>query len=113
MPRHCIDDEWDRDALFACRNLISLEFAAEHLKVATHAVDEAAGQAQGSLPLWIFGGSGQLMRKYRDTYVGIGPSAGPDLPRAWQGHSAQGLLGEARQRHASPGGLDGLNYVAN
>jgi len=53
------------------------------------------------------------MRKYRDTYVGIGPSAGPDLPRAWQGHSAQGLLGEARQCHASPGGLDGLNYVAN
>jgi len=53
------------------------------------------------------------MRKYRDTYVGTGPSAGPDLPRAWQGHSAQGLLGEARQCHASPGGLDGLNYVAN
>jgi hypothetical protein len=113
MPRHCIDEEWDRDALFACRNLVSLEFAAEHLKVTTHALDEAAGQAQGPLPTWIFGGRGQLMRKYRDAYVGIGPSPGPDLPHAWQGHFAEGLLGEAPQRHASPDGLDGLNDAAN
>lgn len=33
MPKHYIDEEWDRDALFAVRNLVSLEFAAEHLKV--------------------------------------------------------------------------------
>jgi len=58
MPRHYIDDEWDRDALFACRNLVSLEFAAEHLEVATYAVDEAAGQAQGPCPCGSSAGAG-------------------------------------------------------
>jgi hypothetical protein len=113
MPRHYIDDEWDRDALFAFRSLVSLEFAAKHVKVSSHAVKKAAGRAQGAPLMWIFGGRGQLMRKYRDAYVGMGPSPGPDLPHAWQGHSAEGLLGEAPQRHASPNGLDGLNYAAN
>jgi hypothetical protein len=113
MPRYYIDEEWDRDALFACRNLVSLEFAAERLKVTTHAVEKAAGRAQGALLLWIFGGRGQLMRKYRDAYVDMGPSPGPDLPHAWQGHSAEGLLGEARQRHAAPNRLDGANHAAN
>ena len=112
MPRHSIDEEWDRDALFACRNLVSLEFAAEQLKITTHAVEKAAGRAQGALLLWVFGARGQLMRKYRDAYVDMGPSPGPDLPHAWQGHSAEELLGEARQRHAAPNGLDGLNHAA-
>ena len=112
MPRHSIDEEWDRDALFACRNLVSLEFAAEQLKITTHAVEKAAGRAQGALLMWIFGGRGQLLRKYRDAYVDMGPSPGPDLPHAWQGHSAEELLGEARQRHAAPNGLDGLNHAA-
>ncbi len=111
MPRHYIDEEWDRDALFACRNLVSLEFAAEQMKTTTHAVEKAAGRTHGSLLLWIFGGRGQLMRKYRDTYVDMGPSPGPDQPHAWQGHSAEELLGEARQRYASPNGLDGLKHA--
>ena len=109
MPRHYIDEEWDRDALFACRNLVSLEFAAEQLKTSTHAIEKAAGRAQSPLLIWIFGGHGQLMRKYLDVYVDMGPSPGPDLPHAWKGHSAEELLGEARQRHASPNALDGLN----
>ena len=61
--------------------------------------------------MWIFGGRGQLMRKYRDAYVDIGPSPGPDLPHAWQGHSGAELLGEARQRQASAGALEGLHDV--
>jgi len=112
MPRHYIDEEWDRDALFASRNLVSLDFAAEHLKVTGHAVEKAAGRPHGPLLMWIFGGRGQLMRKYLDVYVDMGPSPGPDLPHAWQGHSAEELLGEARQRHASPEGLDGLKHAA-
>ncbi len=112
MPKHYIDEEWDRDALFACRNLVSLEFAAEHLKTTTHALEKAAGRTHGSLLLWIFGGRGQLMRKYRDTYVDMGPSPGPDQPHAWQGHSAEELLGEARQRYASPNALDGRNHAS-
>lgn len=112
MPRLYIDEEWDRDALFACRNLVSLEFAAEKLKSTTHAVEKAAGRAQGALLMWIFGGRGQVMRKYRDAYIDMGPSPGPDLPHAWQGRSAEELLGEARQIHASPGGRDGLKHAA-
>ena len=113
MPRHYIDEEWDRDALFASRNLVSLDFAAEHLKVTGHAVEKAAGRPHGPLLMWIFGGRGQLMRKYLDVYVDMGPSPGPDLPHAWQGHSAEELLGEARQRHAaSPEALDGLKHAA-
>jgi hypothetical protein len=107
MPRHYIDEEWDRDALFAIRNLVSVEFAADYLKVSTHAVEKTAGRAQGSLLMWIFGGRGQVMRKYRDAYVDMGPSSGPDLPHAWQGHTPEGLLGEARQRHGEPDGLKG------
>jgi hypothetical protein len=108
MPRHYIDHEWDRDALFAARNLVSLEFAAQSLKVSTHAVEKAAGRPQGALLMWIFGGRGQLMRKYRDVYVDMGPAPGPDLPHAWQGHAPEELLGEARQRYANPTGLQGL-----
>jgi hypothetical protein len=111
MPRHYIDEEWDRDALFACRNLVSLEFAAEHLKVSTHAVEKAASRTQGALLIWIFGGREQLMRKYRDVYVDMGPSSGPDLPHAWQGHSAEELLGEARLQHADAGGGEGLKHA--
>ena len=29
MPRHYINEEWDRDALFTHRNLVSLEYAAD------------------------------------------------------------------------------------
>jgi hypothetical protein len=99
MPRHYIDEEWDREALFASRNLVSLEFAAEHLKVSTHAVEKAAGRTQGALLIWVFGGRDQVMRKFRELYVDMGPSSGADLPHAWQGYSAEDLLGEARQRH--------------
>lgn len=102
MPRHYIDEEWDRDALFASRNLVCLEFAAEHLKVTPHAIEKTAGRSQGALLVWVFGGRGQVMRKYHDVYVDMGPRPGPDLPHAWQGHSPEELLGEARQRHATP-----------
>ena len=101
MPRHYIDQEWDRDALFISRNLVSVEFAAEHLKVSRHTVDKSAGRAQGSLLMWIFGGAGQVMRKYRDAYIDMGPATGSDLPHAWQGHTPEELLGEARQRYQS------------
>jgi hypothetical protein len=109
MPRHYIDEEWDRDALFASRNLVSVEFASDHLKVTPHVVEKTAGRAQGPLLLWIFGARGQRMRKYRDAYVDMGPSSGPDLPHAWQGHTPEELLGEARQRHDDPSGLKGLH----
>jgi hypothetical protein len=113
MPRHYIDQEWDRDALFARRNLVSVEFAAELMKVSVHSLEKTAARAQGPLLMWIFGGRGQLMRKYRDVYVDLGPSPGPDLPHDWQGHSAEELLGEARQRHASPNRLDGPQHETN
>jgi hypothetical protein len=103
MPRHYIDEEWDRDALFASRNLVSLEFAAEQLKVSTHMVEKAAARTQGALLLWVFGAERQVMRKYRDLYVDMGPRPGPDLPHAWRGHSREELLGEARQLYASSG----------
>jgi hypothetical protein len=38
----------------------------------------------------------------------MGPSPGPDVSCAWQGHSAEELLGEARQRLADPNKLEGL-----
>ena len=110
MPRYYIDEEWDRDALFTCRNLVSLEFAADQLRVSPHAVEKAAGRLQGALLMWIFGGRGQRMRKYRDVYVDMGPAPGPDLPHAWQSWTPEELLGEARQRHADPDGLRGLEH---
>jgi hypothetical protein len=113
MPRHYFNEEWDRDALFASRNLVSPEFAAHSLRVTTHAVEKAASRAQGALLVWIFGGRGQVMRKYRESYVDMGPSPGLDLPHAWQGHSAEELLGEARQQHANANGLKGLNGAAH
>ena len=113
MPRHYIDEEWDRDALFSSRNLVSLEFAADHLKVSTHVVEKVAGRSHGALLMWIFGGRGQVMRKYRDAYVDMGPSPGPDLPHAWQGRSAEELLGEARSRHADLDRRDGLNHATD
>ena len=112
MPKHYIDEEWDRDALFACRNLVSFEFAAEQMKISTHALEKTASRAHGPLLAWIFGGHGQVLRKYREAYVDMGPSPGPDLPHDWQGHSAEELLGEARQRHASPSAHDGLKHAA-
>ena len=111
MPRHSIDHEWDRDALFVARNLVSLEFAADQLRVSTHAIEKAAGRAQAGLLMWIFGGRGQVMRKYRNVYVDMGPAPGPDLPHAWQGHSAEELLGEARRRHADRDGVEGLDHA--
>jgi hypothetical protein len=110
MPRHYIDEEWDRDALFVTRNLVTLEFAAEHLKVSEHVLEKAAGRAHGALFVWVFGTPAQVMRKYRDVYVDMGPASGPDLPHAWQGHSAEELLGEARQRYADPHCLKGLKH---
>ena len=103
MPRHYIDEEWDRDALFASRNLVSVEFAAGHLKVSTHLVQKAAARTHGALLLWVFGTEQQVMRKYREMYVDMGPRPGPDLPHAWRGHSCEELLGQARQLYASGG----------
>jgi hypothetical protein len=102
MPRHYIDEEWDRDALFGCRNLVSLEFAADQLRVGIHTLEKAAGRSQGPILLWVFGGRGQLLRKYRHSYVDMGPAPGPDLPHAWQASSPEDLLGQARGRHADP-----------
>jgi len=112
MPRHYIDEEWDRDAIFASRNLVSVEFAAEHLKVNAHSVEKAAGRTQGALLMWIFGGRGQLMRKYREVYVDMGPRPGPDLPHAWQDQLPEDLLGEARQRYVDPFSMQGLEHHA-
>jgi hypothetical protein len=100
MPKHYIDAEWDRDALFATRNLVTLEFAAEQLKVSPHHVEKTAARQQGPLLLWVFGGAGQTMRKYRELYVDMGPRSGPDSPHDWQAQSPELLLGEARQQHA-------------
>lgn len=112
MPRHYVDEESDRDALFASRNLVSVEFAADQLKVSPHMLEKTASRRQGSFLIWVFGGPGQLMRKYREVYVDMGPSPGPDLPHAWQSFSPQELLGEARQRHADPTGLDNLKHAS-
>ncbi len=101
MPKHYIDEEWDRDALFTSRNLVTQEFAAEHLKVSLHAIEKAAARAQGPLLMWIFGVRGQTMRKYREAYVDMGPRPGLDLAHAWQGSTPEGLLGEARQHLAT------------
>jgi hypothetical protein len=65
---------------------------------------------KGALLMWIFGGRGQRMRKYHDMYVDMGPAPGPDLPHAWQARPPEELLGEARQRHADPDGLRGLEH---
>jgi hypothetical protein len=102
VPRHYIDEEWDRDALFAARNLVTVEYAAEQLKVTDHAIEKAAHREQGPLLLWVFGVRGQTMRKYRDVYVDMGPRPGPDLPHEWHGHVPEALLGEARQQYAGP-----------
>ena len=102
MPRHYIDEEWDRDALFATRNLVTVDFAAEQLKVNCHAIDKAAHREQGPLLVWVFGAPGMTMRKYHDQYVDMGPRPGPDLPHAWHGHVPEALLGEARQHYAGP-----------
>lgn len=111
MPRHYINEEWDRDALFTHRNLVSLEYAADHLKVGLHGVEKAASRAQGPLLMWVFGSREQVMRRYRQVYIDMGPAPGPDLPHEWQGQSAEELLGEARRRHADPNGLDGLDHA--
>jgi hypothetical protein len=102
VPRHYIDQESDRDALFASRNLVSLEFAADVLKVSAHTLEKSASRSQGPLLMWIFGGGGNAMRKYRDEYIDMGPAPGPDLPHAWQGCAPEELLGEARQHVADP-----------
>ena len=108
MPRHYIDEESDRDALFACRNLVSVEFAANQLKVSPHMLEKSASRNQGPFLIWVFGSPGQLMRKYRELYVDMGPAPGPDRPHAWQTFSPQELMREARQRQADPTGLQGL-----
>jgi hypothetical protein len=111
MPRHYIDEDSDRDALFASRNLVSVEFAADQLKVSPHMLAKTASRSQGPWLLWVFGSPGQVMRKYRDLYVDMGPSPGPDLPHEWHSQSPEELLGEARRRHANPTDLDGVEPV--
>jgi hypothetical protein len=103
VPRHYIDEEWDRDALFAVRNLVTVEFAADHLKVSGHAIEKAAHREQGALLLWVFGARGVTMRKYHEVYVDMGPRPGADLPHAWHGFLPEALLGEARLQYAGPG----------
>jgi hypothetical protein len=76
----------------------TVAFAADQLKVSPHTLEKTAGRSQGPLLEWVFGSGGQVMRKYRDVYIDMGPSLGPDLPHAWQAHSAEELLGESRQR---------------
>jgi hypothetical protein len=102
VPRHYIDEEWDRDALFAARNLVTVDFAAEHLKVSGHSIEKAAHREQGPLLLWVFGARGATMRKYHEVYVDMGPRPGPDLPHAWHGFEPEVLLGEARLQLAGP-----------
>jgi hypothetical protein len=109
VPLHYVDERWDREALFASRNLESLESAADQLRVTTHTIQKTAGRAQGAFLLWIFGSADPALPKDDNAYVDMGPSPGPKLPHAWQGHSAEELLGEARQRLADPDGLEGLN----
>ena len=94
MPKHYIDEEWDRDALFSTRNLVTVEFAAEHLKVSLHAVGEGRRPRAGGAVVWVFGGRGQTMRKYREVYVDMGPASGPDAAHAWQASTPEALLGE-------------------
>jgi hypothetical protein len=98
VPRHSIDQESDRDALFAARNLVSLDFAADVLKVSPQTLEKSASRIHGPLLMWIFGGPGQVMRRYRDAYIDMGPAPGPDLPHAWQGCAPEELFGEARQQ---------------
>lgn len=112
MPRHYIDQESDRDALFASRNLVSVEFAAEQLKVSPHMLEKSANRTQGPFLIWVFGTPAQLMRKYRELYVDMGPSPGPDDPHAWQKFAPQELLGEARQHLADPTGLGVLRHAS-
>ena len=112
MPRHYIDEESDRDALFASRNLVTLEFAADQLKVSLHMLEKSASRSQGPLLIWVFGSPGQLMRKYRELYVDMGPAPGPDVPHAWQNFSPQELLGEARQHFAEPKGSVALRRTS-
>jgi hypothetical protein len=100
MPRHYIDEEWDRDALFTTRNLVTPDYAAEHLKVSTRTIDKTAGREQGPLLIWVFGSRGQTMRKYLKEYVDMGARGGPDLPHDWQGNTPEVLLGQARQQYA-------------
>ena len=52
------------------------------------------------------------MRKYRDAYIDMGPSPGPDLPHGWQGRSAQELLGDTRQQHATPDAVEEVGHDA-
>jgi len=105
MPRHYIDAEWDRDALFASRNLVTVEFAAEQLKVSGHAIEKAAHREQGPLLLWVFGPRGVVMRKYHEVYVDMGPRPGPDLPHAWHGPRSRDAArrGAAAVRGSSEG----------
>jgi hypothetical protein len=111
VPRHYIDEEADRDALFTNRNLVSVEYAADQLKVSPHTLEKTASRSQGPLLMWVFGSRGQLMRKYREVYIDMGPSPGPDLPHAWRGRSPEESLGEARRRHADPTELEGRTHA--
>jgi hypothetical protein len=107
-----IDEEQDRDALFACGNLVIVQFAAEQMKVTIHSVESAAGLARGALLMGNPGGRGHVMREYRDEFGVMGPPPGPDWLRAWQGQSAEELVGEACQLLDAPNGLDGLDHAA-
>ena len=102
MPRHYIDQESDRDALFASRNLVSLEFAADVLKVSPHTLEKSASRSQGPLLMWIFGGGRPGHAQVPRGVHRYGTGAWARSPHAWQGCTPEELLGEARQHLADP-----------
>lgn len=108
MPRHYIDTDSDRDALFATRNLVTVEFAADLFKVSPHMLEKAASRNQGPFLMWVFGSPGQVMRKYCELYIDLGPAPGPDSSDAWRSNSPQELLSEARERKGPTASAAGL-----
>ena len=109
MPRFYIDTDSDRDALFADRNLVTVEFAADRFKVSPHMLEKAASRSQGPFLMWVFGTPGQVMRKYRELYIDMGPAPGPDRSDVWRSNPPQELLSEARGRQGARSGTDGLH----
>ena len=100
MPRYYVDTDADRDALFVNRNLVTLEFAADRFKVSPHMLEKTASRTQGPFLMWVFGTPGEVMRKYREAYIDMGPVPGPDRSDVWRSNPPQELLSEARERHS-------------
>ena len=108
MPRYYIDQDSDRDALFLNRNLVTVEFAADRFKVSPHMLEKAASRSQGPFLMWVFGSPGQVMRKYRELYVDMGPAPGPDRSDVWRNNLPEELVSQARERCSYPSAAGGL-----